>query len=68
MDDPSLKDIFDVSGEHGCETLFASPAFLEFERRLDEDLKRLVARWAHRAAPAATHFPHWRLKKTKLPR
>jgi len=29
------------------------PAYLHFSRRMDRQLRRLVIRWAHTAAPAA---------------
>jgi hypothetical protein len=53
MDDPSLKDDHGVPVVPIGESMYSSPAFVRFQQHLDRDLQRLVARWAHRAAPAA---------------
>ncbi|MDH3718893.1 MAG: hypothetical protein OES79_12300 [Planctomycetota bacterium] len=53
MDDPSLKDDHGVPVVPTRELMFSSRAFVRFQEEMVCDLQRLVARWAHRAAPAA---------------
>ena len=72
MDDSSLKDGHGVPIVATQEQMFSSQAFICFEQQLDRDLQRLVARWAHMAAPAATRRTRrtirTRKQKPKKPR
>lgn len=43
----------------------ATRSYREFSRWMDRELAKLVARWAHTAAPNAARSPRFRFRKPK---